>query len=291
MWSRPVSRIVGSGLVALALTLPAAGAALADDASPATPGPQRLTLVTLQGPGTAAGTRDAAELLARQDTLLAAIGATEPVYRWTTALNGFAAELSEAQVAVLDDQPGIATIEADRVRPLAGRTSMATVRGAATSPRLRGGAGVVIGVVDSGIAPQSPAFAEVPGLGRDPRDFAGTCAEGDGWSAEDCTRKVVGARWFVDGFGADRVRSSESLSRARRPRPRHPGVLGRRRQRRPQRPGRRPGRRPGSAASRPRRGSPPTRRAGVPPIPSTTAARRQTWSPRSTPPSPTGSTS
>ena len=82
----------------------------------------------------------------------------------------------------------------------------------ATSPRLRGGAGVVIGVVDSGIAPESPAFAEVPGLGRDPRDFAGACAEGEGWSADDCTRKVVGARWFVDGFGADRVRSSESLS-------------------------------------------------------------------------------
>ena len=212
VWSRRVSRIGGSGLLALALTLPAAGAALADDASPATPGPQRLTLVTLQGPGTAAGTRDAAELLARQDALLAAIGAAEPVYRWTTALNGFAAELSAAQVAVLDDQPGIASIEADRVRPLAGRTSMATVRGAATSPRLRGGAGVVIGVVDSGIAPQSPAFAEVPGLGREPRDFAGACAAGDGWSPEDCTRKVVGARWFVDGFGADRVRSSESLS-------------------------------------------------------------------------------
>ena len=71
---------------------------------------------------------------------------------------------------------------------------------------------MVIGVVDSGIAPDSPAFADVPGLGRDPQDFAGECAEGDGWSADDCTRKVVGARWFAAGFGTDRVRSSESLS-------------------------------------------------------------------------------
>jgi hypothetical protein len=71
---------------------------------------------------------------------------------------------------------------------------------------------VVIGVVDSGIAPESPAFAEVPGLGPDPDDFAGACVEGDGWSADDCTRKIVGARWYVDGFGADRIRSSESLS-------------------------------------------------------------------------------
>ncbi|MCW2738196.1 S8 family serine peptidase, partial [Nocardioides sp.] len=212
MWSLPVGRIVGCGLLALSLTLPAAGSALADDAGPGASGSTALTLVTLQGPGTAAGTRDAADLLARQDVLLAAIGAGEPVYRWTTALNGFAARLSEAQVAVLDAQPGIAAIESDRVRPLAGRTTTAVVRGSATSPRLRGGAGVVIGVVDTGIAPESPAFAEVPGLGREPRDFAGTCAEGDGWSADDCTRKVVGARWFVDGFGSERVRSSESLS-------------------------------------------------------------------------------
>jgi hypothetical protein len=211
--SRPLGRILGGALVALALTVPATGAALADDAPTTTaPGPSPLTLVTLQGAGTAGGSRDADSLLARPDALLAAIGAGEPVYRWTTALNGFAVHLTPEQVAVLDTQPGIATIESDRVRPLAGRTTTATVRGAAASPRLRGGAGVVIGVVDTGIAPDSPAFAEVPGLGRGPGDFTGTCATGDGWSADDCTRKVVGARWFVDGFGADRVRSSESLS-------------------------------------------------------------------------------
>lgn len=210
-----MGQALACGLLALSLALPATGAALADDADSADTGAGPtgpLTLITLQGAGTAAGTRDTDELLARQDALLAAIGAGEPVYRWTTALNGFAAHLSEAQVSVLRSQPGIAAVETDQVRPLAGRTSMAPVRGTATSPRLRGGAGVVIGVVDSGIAPESPAFAAVPGLGRAPRDFAGMCAVGEGWSTEDCTRKVVGVRWFVDGFGADRVRSSESLS-------------------------------------------------------------------------------
>lgn len=211
-----MGQLLGCGLLALSLTLPAAGAAGADDTSPTsatTVGPTTpLTLVTLEGPGTAGGTQDAAEILARQDALLAVIDAGEPVYRWTTALNGFAAQLSEAQVLVLDAQPGIAAVETDQVRPLAGHTSLAAADGAARTPRLRGGAGVVIGVVDSGIAPESPAFAEVPGLGRSPRAFSGVCAEGEGWSTEDCTRKIVGARWFVDGFGADRVRASESLS-------------------------------------------------------------------------------
>jgi minor extracellular serine protease Vpr len=211
--ARATGRILGCGLLALTLSLSAtAGATAGAEPSGTAPPTQPLTLVTLTGAGTAGGHADVPELLARQDAVLAAIGAGEPVYRWTTALNGFAAPLTEAQLSVLDDQPGIAAIEADTVRPLAGRTSMAAVRGAATSPRLRGGAGVVIGVVDSGIAPESPAFADVPGLGSDPRDFAGACGVGEDWSAEDCTRKVVGARWFVDGFGADRIRSSESLS-------------------------------------------------------------------------------
>ncbi len=210
MRARTMARILGCGLLTPVLSLPAATAG-AEPSGPAA-GSQPLTLVTLTGAGTAGGRADEQELLARQDAVLAAIGAGEPVYRWTTALNGFAAPLTEAQLSVLDDQPGIAAIEADTVRPLAGRTSLAAVRGAATSPRLRGGAGVVIGVVDSGLAPESPAFADVPGLGPDPRHFAGACTEGEGWSADDCTRKVVGARWFVDGFGAERIRSSESLS-------------------------------------------------------------------------------
>lgn len=210
MRTRRTRRFLGNGMLALALGLSVPAVATADDVAPAAPGD--LALVTLDGAGTSAGRAEATELLAEQDAVLAAIGAGEPVYRWTTALNGFALRLTEPQLAALDDQPGVASVEADTIRPLAGRTSLAAVRGAAGTPRLRGGAGVVIGVVDSGIAPESPAFAEVPGLGADPEAFAGACMEGDGWAAEDCTRKIVGARWYVDGFGAERVRSSESLS-------------------------------------------------------------------------------
>jgi minor extracellular serine protease Vpr len=205
------ARLLGCGLLALSLGLTATRAASAHDAPD---GAQRrtLTLVTLTGPGTAAGRADAATLLARQDAVLGAVGAGAPVYRWTTALNGFAVDLTRAQLDVLDDLRGIAVIERDAVRPLAGRTTTAAVPGATSSPRLRGGAGVVVGVVDSGISPQTPAFADVPGLGPDPRGFAGECATGDGWTSDDCTRKVVGARWFVEGFGPDHIRTSESLS-------------------------------------------------------------------------------
>ena len=216
MRGRTGGRTVASGVLALALALAvgAGAAAVGDEPAPAgtADGAAPLTLVALQGPGTSAGTRTTDDLLARQDRVLAAIGVDEPVYRWTTALNGFAARLSDDQVAALEHQPGIAAIEADEVRPLTARTRISGSGSAGSSPRLRGGAGVVIGVVDSGIAPDSPALADVPGLGATPALFAGDCVEGEGWSPDECTRKVLGARWFVDGFGPDRIRSSETLS-------------------------------------------------------------------------------
>ena len=104
----------------------------------------------------------------------------------------------------------MASVEPDAVRRLAavpagGRAASADL------PRL-GGAGVVVGLVDSGLWPDSPLFADVRGLGRSARDFRGSCATGPGWAADECDDKVVGAHWFVDGFGADRVRSGASLS-------------------------------------------------------------------------------
>ena len=62
------------------------------------------------------------------------------------------------------------------------------------------GAGVVVGIIDSGLWPDSPLFADVRGLGRAARDFRGGCATGPGWDAEVCDRKIVGAHWFVDGL-------------------------------------------------------------------------------------------
>ena len=172
-----------------------------------------LYLVTLAGPGTAGAPTDllaAERMRAEQDDVLESVGGADPVYRWTTALNGVAVRLSPAAAADLRDDPGVALVEQNAVRPLAGYAT-ATGRHAATR-EVRGGAGVVVGLVDSGLWPDSPLFSAVTGLGRAARGFAGTCETGDGWPESTCNRKVLGARWFVDGFGIDRLRSASSLS-------------------------------------------------------------------------------
>ncbi|MGB0101265.1 MAG: S8 family serine peptidase, partial [Nocardioides sp.] len=178
---------------------------------------EQLHLVVLRGPGTAgqpAGALDvitAIRLRSAQDAVLAGVGRPDPTYRWTTALNGVAVPLSPAQAAELARNPAVALVEKDSVRTLSGAADQAgAIPG--QPARTTGGAGVVIGVVDSGLAPEAPVFSAVADLGRPARDFRGECVTGDGWTVEDCSEKVVGARWFVDGFGEDQIRSGESLS-------------------------------------------------------------------------------
>ena len=171
-----------------------------------------LHLVTLAGPGTAAGGPSRATVVRRQDAVLRSIDETDPTYRWTTALNGFAARLDPEQVAALESDPDVALVEPNTVVDMAATSTAAPTGRLVPDRGLRGGAGVVIGFVDSGIDPASPVFSDVPGLGRDSASYAGTCAVGEGWGPDTCNRKVVGAQWYVDGFGAARVRSEEQLS-------------------------------------------------------------------------------
>lgn len=179
-----------------------------------------LYLVTLDGPGTAGTPGEAAEeagLLASQDDLLDAIGAPEPLYRWTTALNGFAVELDATQADRLGSDPRVALVERNRVVPVAAadstRATRAVLPGAAgTRPS---GAGTVIGFVDTGIAPETPAFRVASRLGPMPERFRGACAEApddDRWDAGSCDAKVVGAQFFVEAYGADHLRTAATLS-------------------------------------------------------------------------------
>lgn len=194
--------------VVLAGTGPAGAAPAAATTHP--PGVPDLQLVTLTGAGTAGTAERRAELLARQDQVLARLPGVEPVYRWTTALNGFAARLTPGQASAVAADPRVALVEPDDVRRMASTPAVTAV--APQTGTRRGGAGVVVGVIDSGIAADRPVFAEVPGLGRDPRDWRGSCVPGQDWPRSTCNRKLVGAAWFVTGFGSERIGSSESLS-------------------------------------------------------------------------------
>ena len=204
--------------LAAALAVPAALLTVAPAAAAEGEEQRELYLVTLDGPGLAATVpglaRDLAGLQqrARQDAVLDAVGAPAPTYRFGSALDGVAVELTAEQAAELVSEPGVARVEQDRVRPLAGRHTSGDPARLSPGGATRGGAGTVIGLVDTGLDPDSPLFAASPRLGRAPSGPAPECRAEPGWGPGWCTEKVVAGAWFVEGFGTERLATSARLA-------------------------------------------------------------------------------
>ena len=195
--------------LALPVALGAAPAGAADGT--------RLHLVTMEGPGLAAAPPGPATEIARwriraqQDAVLARLDGATPVYRYSTALNGLAVELTAAQARDLVTAPGIALVEPAEVRRLAGRDLEADPARLSPGGARRGGEGVLVGVVDTGLDPDTPLFAATARVSRGAGD-APTCVAEPSWGPGWCTDKVVAGRLFVDGFGRDRLASRARLS-------------------------------------------------------------------------------
>jgi len=173
---------------------------------------------------TSAATRGyRAHLRAGQDLVLHRVGDPAVLYRWTVALDGFAARLGTDQVTALRADPRVARVERAHTQrldatPTATRT--ATPSAGVVHTRSGGpadaGRRTVVGVVDTGLWPGGAVFSGLPQVrpGTSPalKGFHGGCATAPTWAARDCNDKVVSARWFVRGFGASRIARSDYLS-------------------------------------------------------------------------------
>jgi hypothetical protein len=172
------------------------------------------------------------------DRLLAEVGAAgAKVYSYSYALNGFAAELTAAQASRLAQRPEVERIWLDSDQTVDTNNSAIFLGledqdgGLRADLKLRG-ENIVVGVIDSGIAPHHPSladtielipracsghWAEASWLGLwlctpyrnnpptrleydPPIGFTGACEAGPGFEPTACNNKLVGARFFVDGF-------------------------------------------------------------------------------------------
>ncbi|AGL16070.1 S8 family serine peptidase [Actinoplanes sp. N902-109] len=120
---------------------------------------------------------------------------------YTTAFNGFTAKLTGAQATKLAQDPRVAAVsKAHMVKADAatlGSPGTAARPGVTAKPVPGKGSGVVVGVIDTGIWPESASFAATMPA---PKGWHGTCQVGDGFPASACNGKIVGARYFADGW-------------------------------------------------------------------------------------------
>jgi subtilisin family serine protease len=157
---------------------------------------------------------------------------------YTLTINGFAAELSAQQAKKLAVQKNVISVEKSQLHKV--QQSSTDFLGMGSDRDGSGGVwqsvggteeagdGVVIGVIDTGIAPGNPSFAGEE-LKSEPSDstpyldgsdiiyqkadggtFTGACQTGAQFMPDDCSTKLISAKYFVDGFGAANVGTPET---------------------------------------------------------------------------------
>lgn len=129
--------------------------------------------------------------------------ASKMLYAYDTVLHGFSARLTPAEAAGLARLEGVLAVNAEaRYELHTTRTpEFLGIAGADLLPQSGTAADVVVGVLDTGVWPESPSYDDA-GLGEVPSFWKGQCAAGAGFNASACNRKLVGARFFNKGYEA-----------------------------------------------------------------------------------------
>jgi subtilisin family serine protease len=153
-------------------------------------------------------------LKSTQDGVLGHVGA-RAFYSYTLALNGAAVDLTAEQARELATSPEVRSLAPDELRMPTADVS-ADVPGLprgiwpAAGGQKKAGSGVVVGVLDTGIWPENPSFA--PNDTPVPEDWKGQCQTGEEFTAEHCNGKIIGARFYPEGFGPSRIAAEDYLS-------------------------------------------------------------------------------
>lgn len=171
--------------------------------------------------------------LKEQQKEVAAEVDASPSQNYTVTVNAFTAELTAVQAKKLAADRDVLHVEKNKLHKIQQSTTDFLGLGSdadgsggvweETGGPDEAGEGIVVGIIDTGIAPENPSFAgedlsgeaseETPYLDgetvvynkADGGTFTGTCQPGDQFSADDCNTKLIGAQYFVEGFGAANI--------------------------------------------------------------------------------------
>jgi subtilisin family serine protease len=157
-----------------------------------------------------------AYLNSKHDKALAKVGG-QKVYDYVYSFNGFAAQLSLDQAKKLAGIEGVLAVSPDELFTMDTSTTPdflgLTAEGGLWDMGYTG-EDVIIGIVDSGIWPESFSFSDRTGTnGNNKKDgkldyqqipgWHGKCTPGEEFNASMCNQKLIGAQYFNVGYGGN----------------------------------------------------------------------------------------
>ncbi|CAK7346143.1 unnamed protein product [Dovyalis caffra] len=127
------------------------------------------------------------------------------VHSYEHGISGFAARLSAAEAQSIAKNPGVVSVFPDSVYQLHTTRSWDFLKygtdvkidlspNSDTNSSSRG-QDVIIGILDTGIWPESESFSD-KGMGPIPSRWKGTCVDAPDFNSSNCNRKIIGARSY-----------------------------------------------------------------------------------------------
>jgi subtilisin family serine protease len=165
-------------------------------------------------PNSKAAKKYKAHLTSMQGKVLnnAGVSSSKKVNSFTAALNGFSAILTEEQAAAMARQKGVKKVMKDQWRyPDTDSSPEFLGLTGPAAPWQTGytGEGVIVGIIDSGIWPEHPSFAddgsfpEAPALDNSrPNCEFGNTGHNPADAVFECNNKLIGARQMLDTYRA-----------------------------------------------------------------------------------------
>jgi len=127
-----------------------------------------------------------------------------PMYVYDHAIHGFTAAVSAEELHSLTQTQGFVMAYRDTEDTLDTTHSFEFLSLSQTSglwPASQYGEDVIIGVIDSGVWPESESFKD-EGMTPVPQRWKGKCAGGGDFSSSLCNRKLIGAQFYNKGYAA-----------------------------------------------------------------------------------------
>ncbi|CAO2197295.1 unnamed protein product [Urochloa humidicola] len=125
-------------------------------------------------------------------------------YSYKHGFSGFAAMLTEDQAENLAELPEVISVTPNEKHELLTTRSWDFLGLNYQQPsellqRSNYGEDIIIGIIDTGIWPESRSFSD-HGYGMIPPRWKGVCQLGQAWGGTNCSRKIIGARYYAAGL-------------------------------------------------------------------------------------------